>query len=456
MATYTSNYGWVKPSGSDNVDISVLNDNLDNQDSTIHDAFLNMAPPFSESSTYAVDDIVLYTTGLYKCHTAVVTPGSWTGSTNWQVYKLSEGGSGGGGTSNYNDLTNKPSINNVTLSGNKTAGDLGLQSELTFDNVPTDGSNNPVKSDGIYDSEKDIYAVMGQMGAKNLIPYPYYEDTEEDRGITWTNNADGTITITGTATNDSAHNLSQRNNTGKLYLPNGKYKLSGCPSGGSNNTYYLEALCTKNSSANSLGIDNGTGVDITVNGDDYGINGAYIMVRGIVKNGQTVSNLTFKPMLRLASDTDDTYQPYAKTNRELTDELKSEIDKFWSLGSGMSIANNTDLNDITTPGNYYATTPAAATLSHCPIPGAFKLKVLYDVRESAPTYIEQVFNPMSSYDEYRRYKAGSAEWSDWHLTNCNLDNIIAKIPDAPTTDGTYNLSVTVVNGTPTYSWVSTS
>lgn len=127
MATYTSNYGWAKPSGSDNVDISVLNNNLDDQDSTIHDAFLNMAPPFSESSTYAVDDIVLYGTGLYKCHTAVVTPGSWTGSTNWQVYKLSEGGSGGGGgTSDYNPLTNKPQINGVTLIGNKTTNDLGI------------------------------------------------------------------------------------------------------------------------------------------------------------------------------------------------------------------------------------------------------------------------------------------------------------------------------------------
>ena len=34
---------------------------------------------------------------------------------------------GGGGTSNYNDLTNKPSINNITLSGNKTLSDLGIQ-----------------------------------------------------------------------------------------------------------------------------------------------------------------------------------------------------------------------------------------------------------------------------------------------------------------------------------------
>ena len=35
-------------------------------------------------------------------------------------------GSGIGGTTDYNDLENKPSINNVTLSGNKSASDLGL------------------------------------------------------------------------------------------------------------------------------------------------------------------------------------------------------------------------------------------------------------------------------------------------------------------------------------------
>lgn len=34
--------------------------------------------------------------------------------------------SGGGGTTDYTDLTNKPKINNVTLSGNKTASDLGI------------------------------------------------------------------------------------------------------------------------------------------------------------------------------------------------------------------------------------------------------------------------------------------------------------------------------------------
>lgn len=40
-------------------------------------------------------------------------------------------GGGSGGTSDYTDLSNKPSINGVTLSGNKSAHDLGLQGELT-------------------------------------------------------------------------------------------------------------------------------------------------------------------------------------------------------------------------------------------------------------------------------------------------------------------------------------
>lgn len=144
MATYTSNYEWIKPSGSDNVDISVLNNNLDDQDSTIHDAFLNMAPPFSESSTYAVDDIVLYGTGLYKCHTAVVTPGSWTGSTNWQVYKLSEGGGGGltlGETSStaYRGDRGKTAYDHSQTTGNPhgtTAADVGLG------NVPNVSTND--------------------------------------------------------------------------------------------------------------------------------------------------------------------------------------------------------------------------------------------------------------------------------------------------------------------------
>lgn len=42
------------------------------------------------------------------------------------IHAIGGGGGGTGGTSNYNDLSNKPSINGVTLSGNKTLKELGI------------------------------------------------------------------------------------------------------------------------------------------------------------------------------------------------------------------------------------------------------------------------------------------------------------------------------------------
>ena len=38
---------------------------------------------------------------------------------------------GGGGSSDYDDLTDKPKINGTTLAGNKTSTDLGIQT-LSF------------------------------------------------------------------------------------------------------------------------------------------------------------------------------------------------------------------------------------------------------------------------------------------------------------------------------------
>ena len=40
--------------------------------------------------------------------------------------KSHSGGGGSGGTSNYNDLSNKPKINGVELTGNKTSEDLNI------------------------------------------------------------------------------------------------------------------------------------------------------------------------------------------------------------------------------------------------------------------------------------------------------------------------------------------
>lgn len=49
-------------------------------------------------------------------------------NSNYDVIWGEGGGGGGGGTSDYIDLSNKPQINGVTLSGNKTSADLGIGS----------------------------------------------------------------------------------------------------------------------------------------------------------------------------------------------------------------------------------------------------------------------------------------------------------------------------------------
>lgn len=57
-------------------------------------------------------------------------------------------GSGGGGTDDYDDLTNKPQINGVTLSGNKTAANLGIiitKTQAEYDALPLEEKIDPNK-----------------------------------------------------------------------------------------------------------------------------------------------------------------------------------------------------------------------------------------------------------------------------------------------------------------------
>ena len=44
--------------------------------------------------------------------------------------KIIENGGGGGGTSDYDDLDNRPQVNSHTLTGNMSSSDLGLQSDV--------------------------------------------------------------------------------------------------------------------------------------------------------------------------------------------------------------------------------------------------------------------------------------------------------------------------------------
>lgn len=58
--------------------------------------------------------------------------------------------SGGGGTSDYSDLSNKPSINGVTLSGNKTTSDLGISSPISYSTSEQDTGLKWIDNKKIY------------------------------------------------------------------------------------------------------------------------------------------------------------------------------------------------------------------------------------------------------------------------------------------------------------------
>ena len=71
-----------------------------------------------------------------------------------------------GGTSNYNDLTNKPQINNVELVGNKTLEELGIKQTYTADDIAfSDGETFQQKYDsGELKGEKGDTGETGPQG----------------------------------------------------------------------------------------------------------------------------------------------------------------------------------------------------------------------------------------------------------------------------------------------------
>lgn len=203
----------------------------------------------------------------------------------------------------------------TTVEGALGALSTNKQDSLTFDNAPTENSNNPVKSSGIYSANQNIYEVMGQMGAKNLIPYPYAETTKTQNGVTFTDNGDGTITVNGTASANTLFTISTVLADVLLNDNTTEYILSGCEGGGGA-TYKLVVDDISDYSIICNQFDNEA--DFTIASSHHGIRASIV-----VYSGQVMSNVIFKPMVRLASDTDSTYQPYAKTNQKLTAETQA-------------------------------------------------------------------------------------------------------------------------------------
>lgn len=125
-------------------------------------------------------------------------------------------------------------------------------------------------------------------------------------GTVWTKNADESITINGTVTQNNFPIIADFTPT-KI----GKYILSGCPKGGGQSSYqlYIE----------ELGYDAGSGVTLNVTELK-----TYRVKIATYKN-YTYDSLTFYPMIRPADITDSTYEPYKPSLQEQINTNKTDI-----------------------------------------------------------------------------------------------------------------------------------
>lgn len=174
------------------------------------------------------------------------------------------------------------------------------------------GAINEVDSEGVKWSENNV------LGAKNLLKYPYYFNSQVINGITWTVNSDGTVNATGTATANSVFYLHERieGELNDFVLPNGTYILSD--GGLQNANTEIQMAIQKNGSYTSLANTRDGDVEFVASGDDFSAIQINPVLACLIRSGQQNVNVTFKPMIRLASIADDTYTPPSQTNRQLT------------------------------------------------------------------------------------------------------------------------------------------
>lgn len=138
---------------------------------------------------------------------------------------------------------------------------------------------------------------------RNLIPYPYTPLPSTVTGISFADNGDGTITVNGTAADETAGRLHFLSNL--LRIPAGTYTLSGCAPNGSGDTWCLQVVRVINGLEDWgwLCRDFGAGITFTLTE----ATDIYIRIR--LKKGTVINNGIFKPQLEIGTAATP-YEPY--------------------------------------------------------------------------------------------------------------------------------------------------
>ncbi len=199
--------------------------------------------------------------------------------------------------------------------------------KLTSPYLNNKGENHVVNSDNGALKNIIVKGNTVQNSTKGLNLINCTPKTTTINGITMVNNGDGTYTVNGTATDDFDIALAPYTIKQNIY-----YTLSGCPSGGSNTTYYLDPR--------GYEYDTGSGITIRNPNQDFS---NYIRI--VIKKDVTVNNLLFKPMFN-EGQTAQPFEPYTGGQPSPSPDYPQEV-KGVSEISGKVVGKNLfDVNKI--------------------------------------------------------------------------------------------------------------
>lgn len=227
--------------------------------------------------------------------------------------------------------------------------------EMTVDSVMSTTSTNPLQNKVITQEiqtlENDVQALtnnddamLNVLGAKNLLLNN--ATTQVVNGVTFTVNPsgylEGTVKVNGTASEDTWFGLTgvnvavySKRNYGNCYL-----------SGGISGEIQLQVYWSDDGSTWG-GTIVSRGTDALIPNKNY-----YSQVLVFVKSGTTVNNAIVYPMIRPVG-TDDTYVPYAMTNRDLTQALTNVKNDYKKDLANYQRTGSTNTGSAINKGTYF-------------------------------------------------------------------------------------------------------
>jgi len=184
----------------------------------------------------------------------------------------------------YDDLSDKPELATVATSG-------------SYDDL----SDKPTIPDV---SDLPDWEDLSDDVTVNVIPKKG-AGTYTHNGITYVVDSDDRITANGTASS-TANSLFTVATT--IFKSGKRYWLTGCPEGGSNNSYFI--IC--GDGTNNVR-EYGSGVYFTATASDT-------VIQIVIAKGVTVTDLVFEPMLVLEKHKGEPFVSHIPSNKELADK----------------------------------------------------------------------------------------------------------------------------------------